>query len=315
MHQDLYSVLYSDGAPEWATLHEDQPHVTGEIWSESYFISPAVQTAFDNFWKNTPAPDGTGIQDHFINAWRHVAERFADQAHIIGYDLMNEPFMGSGAAQIMPAMLQAYAELLVSEGQEPPPTMEELAQMWSSEAERNKVYEKLSDPEKFSVIADAMYSIQAPFEKDMLMPFYQKCRDAIREVDPHHIIFIEHAIFANSGALTAIQPLFNEKGERDPLVAYAPHGYDLVTDTENQAASSLERVRFIFDRIKQNADRLDMPVLVGEWGAFYSAGDPAVVEQAKFILDQYKKHGFSHTYWSYFEGLEKMPYFKALQNR
>jgi endoglycosylceramidase len=137
----------------------------------------------------------------------------------------------------------------------------------------------------------------------------------IRSLHSRHIIFIEHAIFANSGALTAIQPLFNEKGERDPLVAYAPHGYDLVTDTNNQAASSLERVRFIFDRIKLNADRLDMPVLVGEWGAFYSAGDPAVVEQAKFILGQYDQHGFSHTYWSHFEGLEGMPYFKALQNR
>lgn len=314
MHQDLYSVLYSDGAPEWATLTDDQPHVTGEIWSESYFISPAVQTAFDHFWKNTPAPDGTGIQDHLIHAWRHVAERYAGQSHVIGYDLLNEPFMGSGATQIMPAMLQAYADLLISEGQVPP-SMEELAQMWSSEEERNKVYEKLSDPEKFSVIADAIYPIQAPFEKEVLMPFYQKCRDAIREVDPHHIIFIEHAIFANSGALTAIQPLLDENGERDPLVAYAPHGYDLVTDTQNQAASSLERVRFIFDRIEQNADRLNMPVLVGEWGAFYSAKDPAVVQQAEFILNLYKQKHFSDTYWSYFEGLDKMPYFQALVNR
>jgi endoglycosylceramidase len=105
MHQDLYSVLYSDGAPEWATITEDKPHVTGEIWSQSYFISPAVQTAFDNFWKNASAPDGMGIQDHFINAWKHVAERYADQTHVIGYDLMNEPLMGSGAAQIMPSIL------------------------------------------------------------------------------------------------------------------------------------------------------------------------------------------------------------------
>lgn len=313
MHQDLYSVLYSDGAPEWATLHDDQPHMTGEIWSESYFISPAVQTAFDNFWKNAPAPDGTGIQDHFINAWRHVAERYANQVHVIGYDLMNEPFMGSGAAKIMPAMLQSYAELLASEGQVPPPSMEELAQMWSNEEERNKVYEKLSDPEKFSVIADAIYPVQAPFEKEVLMPFYQECRDAIREVDLHHIIFIEHAIFANSGALTGIEPLLNEKGERDTLVAYAPHGYDLVTDTQNQAASSLERVRFIFDRIEQNADRLNMPVLVGEWGAFYSAHEPAVVQQAEFIMDLYEKKHFSDTYWSYFEGIDQMPYFKVLQ--
>lgn len=314
MHQDLYSVLYSDGAPEWATLTDDHPHVSGDIWSESYFISPAVQTAFDNFWKNAPAPDGTGIQDHLIHAWRHVAERYADQSHVIGYDLLNEPFMGSGATRIMPAMLQAYAELLVSEGQAPP-SREELAEMWSTEEERKKVYEKLSDPQKFSFIADAIYPIQASFEKDILTPFYQKCRDAIREVDPHHIIFIEHAIFANSGALTGIQPLLDEKGGRDPLVAYAAHGYDLVTDTQNQAASSLERVRFIFDRIEQNADRLNMPVLVGEWGAFYGAKDRAVVQQAEFIMDLYEQKHFSDTYWSYFDGMDQMPYFQALLKR
>src|SRR5699024_3751096 len=27
MHQDLFSVKYADGAPEWATLDEDLPHV------------------------------------------------------------------------------------------------------------------------------------------------------------------------------------------------------------------------------------------------------------------------------------------------
>lgn len=312
MHQDLYSVLYSDGAPEWATLPEDQPHVTGEIWSESYFISPAVQTAFDNFWKNAPAPDGVGIQDHFIHAWRYVASRFSDRTNVIGYDLMNEPFLGSGAVNIMPSLLKAYAELLVSEGQKSPPTEEELAQMWSSEEERTKVYEKLSDPEKFSAVFGAIYPIHAAFEKNILMPFYQKCRDTIREVDPNHIIFIEHGIFANSGVLSDIQPLLDRTGKRDNQVAYAPHGYDLVTDTKNQVASSFNRVKLIFDRIDQNAHRLGMPALVGEWGAFYSAKDPAVVMQAEFIQHLYEQKLFSDTYWSYFEGLDQMPYFKAL---
>lgn len=78
MHQDLFSVLYSDGAPEWATIHEGKPHETGAVWSDSYMISPAVQTAFDNFWANSPASDGIGIQDHYAAAWQHVAERFAD---------------------------------------------------------------------------------------------------------------------------------------------------------------------------------------------------------------------------------------------
>ena len=59
MHQDLYGQSFAegsamgDGAPRWATITENQPHITGTIWSDSYLISPAVQKAFDNFWANT----------------------------------------------------------------------------------------------------------------------------------------------------------------------------------------------------------------------------------------------------------------------
>lgn len=61
MHQDLYSCKYSDGAPEWATLTDDQPHVAGsDVWSDAYVSSPAIQRAFDNFWGNKPCADGEG---------------------------------------------------------------------------------------------------------------------------------------------------------------------------------------------------------------------------------------------------------------
>ena len=72
MHQDLYGAKYSDGAPDWATLDEGQPHYRGAVWSDSYLISPAVQKAFDHFWLNTPASDGVGIQDHYANLWKYI---------------------------------------------------------------------------------------------------------------------------------------------------------------------------------------------------------------------------------------------------
>ncbi|MDD2504380.1 MAG: cellulase family glycosylhydrolase [Clostridia bacterium] len=105
MHQDLYSVLYADGAPEWATIHEDKPHTTGDIWSDAYMLSGAVQTAFDNFWANTPASDGIGLQDHYAEMWKHIAKRYANNPNVIGYDLMNEPFRGSSAIESMSAIL------------------------------------------------------------------------------------------------------------------------------------------------------------------------------------------------------------------
>ena len=115
MHQDLYSVKYSDGAPEWATITEDMPHIKdGAIWSDAYLASLAVQTALDNFWNNTPAPDGIGIQEHYARAWKYVAERYANETSVIGYDLMNEPFLGHEAQQILPAMVTKGMEILAT---------------------------------------------------------------------------------------------------------------------------------------------------------------------------------------------------------
>ncbi|MCP4310210.1 MAG: cellulase family glycosylhydrolase [Bacteroidetes bacterium] len=82
MHPDLYPVQFSDGAPDWATLTDGQPHQTGVVWSDAYLISSAVQTAFGNFRKNTSASDGIGIQDHYANLWRTIAERYADEPGI-----------------------------------------------------------------------------------------------------------------------------------------------------------------------------------------------------------------------------------------
>jgi hypothetical protein len=31
----------------------------------------------------------------FVQFWRHVAERFADNPHVLGYEIMNEPWCGN----------------------------------------------------------------------------------------------------------------------------------------------------------------------------------------------------------------------------
>lgn len=51
MHQDLYGVRYSDGAPEWATFTDGLPEPEkGFVWSDAYLTSEAIQHAFDHFW-------------------------------------------------------------------------------------------------------------------------------------------------------------------------------------------------------------------------------------------------------------------------
>jgi endoglycosylceramidase len=309
MHQDLYGSKFSDGAPEWATLDEGQPHYTGAVWSDSYLISPAVQTAFDNFWKNAPAPDGIGLQDHYASLWKHIAARYSNNTTVIGYDIMNEPFMGTSANQIMPVMLSGYARLLAEETSQEPPSMEELAAIWGGEETRMKALEFIASKEKYSKVVDGVYELNAQFEKNELQNMYQKVADAIRGVDKNHILFLEHSYFSNTGVSSAIEPTKLADGSVDPLVAYAAHGYDLVVDTKEVENPSYERMEFIFERINEAGKRMNVPVLVGEWGAF-NGKSAKMTETARQVVNLFEGYNFGNTYWAYYSGIEDEPYFQ-----
>jgi len=309
MHQDLYGAKYSDGAPDWATLDEGKEHHRGAVWSDSYLISPAVQTAFDNFWNNTPASDGIGIQDHYANLWKHIAERYAKNSTVIGYDLMNEPFMGSSAQQIMPLMLGAYARVYAEETGQMPPSEEELGAMWADEASRIKALEFIATKDRYSRVVDAVYELSADFEKNQLQAMYQKVSDAIRSVDQHHILFLNHNYFANTGVSTALEATRLPDGSRDPNVVYAAHGYDLVVDTREVENPSFERVEFIFERIAESGKRMDLPVLIGEWGALHGKSEK-MVETARHLVNLFEDHKFSNTYWAFYSDIADYPYFQ-----
>lgn len=309
MHQDLYGAKFSDGAPDWATIDEGEEHFSGSIWSDSYLISPAVQTAFDNFWKNKPASDGVGIQDHYANLWKHLAKRYANNTTVIGYDIMNEPFMGTSANKIMPMMLEAYAEILVQETGQTPPSEEELLMMWTDEESRLEALKLISTREKYSKVVDAVYNANASFERNELQSMYQKVANAIREEDQNHILFLNHSYFSNTGVSTAIEPTKLADGTVDKQVAYGAHGYDLVVDTKEVENPSYERVEFIFDRIAESGQRMDVPVLVGEWGALHGKS-LKMVKTARHLVGLIESHKFSNTYWAFYNDIETYPYFR-----
>jgi len=105
MHQDVYSGAalpggntgngagpIGNGAPAWATYTDGLPVEPQDRW-ELYYLQPGVMRAFDNFWNTTGThPE---LTEHYANAWRAVAERFADNDAVVAYDLMNEPWGGS----------------------------------------------------------------------------------------------------------------------------------------------------------------------------------------------------------------------------
>lgn len=78
-----------DGAPAWATITEGASTCRLPGVRE---VSPAVATAFENFWRNRD-----GIQDALIRVWTRLAREFANEPAVAGYDLLNEPNFGLSA--------------------------------------------------------------------------------------------------------------------------------------------------------------------------------------------------------------------------
>ncbi len=311
MHQDLYGREFSDGAPKWATLTDNLPHATGFIWSDSYFMSGAVQHAFDNFWANKPVSDGVGVQDHYAKMWQHIAKRFSGNKTIIGYDIMNEPFNGTQGNLILPVILTEYAKLFAEETGKVL-SEQEVMRIWSNEESRLEALKNLQKKEKYARVINSATELSQQFEKNELHGMYQRVGKSIREVDSNHILFLEHAYFSNTGIASGVERVSLKDGKPDSLVAYAAHGYDLLVDTKVNDVQSSERVEFIFSQINEVSKRANLPVLVGEWGAF-SGDSEGNTTSAKFIRQIFEKFQFSNTYWAYYNGIEKHNYFsKAL---
>lgn len=94
-HQDGFGPLvHGNGFPAWATLTDGLPNPP-DPFPTYYLTNPALQRAFDNFWANTPGPDGIPIQTHYASALRSIATAVASEPYVLGYDLMNEPWPGT----------------------------------------------------------------------------------------------------------------------------------------------------------------------------------------------------------------------------
>jgi endoglycosylceramidase len=96
-HQDLFNERFQgEGAPDWAVQDEGLPAQPLLGFPANYYSMPALQTALERFWENSPGPGGVGLQDRFAAAWAHVAAHFAGDPAVAGYEIFNEPFPGRG---------------------------------------------------------------------------------------------------------------------------------------------------------------------------------------------------------------------------
>jgi endoglycosylceramidase len=109
MHQDLYSSAFGgEGAPLWAVCTDglSTARLPGR-WSRTY-RSPALNVAFEHFWKNDVVGD---LQGEYDRVWAAVASYFRSDPWVIGYDPINEPF-STGIQDVQHHELDAQIECL-----------------------------------------------------------------------------------------------------------------------------------------------------------------------------------------------------------
>ena len=95
LHQDGWGpTLGDDGFPGWMTLTNGAPD-THTTFPTYYLTNPAIQAAFDSFWTDQVGPGGVPLQDRVTAIFSALADRFAANHGVLGYDLINEPWPGS----------------------------------------------------------------------------------------------------------------------------------------------------------------------------------------------------------------------------
>lgn len=95
-----------DGAPTWATITDGGPRCQ----FQGRDISPASNRAFQNWYFDTD-----GVQSALVDTWGVLAEAFADEPTVAGFDLLNEPGFGETAPATTSRQLGRFYSAAIAE--------------------------------------------------------------------------------------------------------------------------------------------------------------------------------------------------------
>ena len=308
MHQDLYAGfkgMAGDGAPKWACLTDGAKfQKTRFVWAEGYFWGKATQRSFDNFWNNA-VYNGIPLQTYFCKMWQHVAERFKDHPALFGFDMLNEPFPGTDGGKVFRKLVASVAKTVLTDKRCNIGWMAK--QILSGNA--IKVLEPFDDPDLFRKVTSAANGLIYKFDVGAYSQFLNRTAKAIRNVTDNGIMMMENSYYSNLG-IPYSTPVINYNGKREEKVCFAPHAYDLMVDTPAYKYASNSRVGSIFDQHRKSQQRLDVPVVVGEWGG-HSEGTEWL-HHIRFLLDKFDSNRWSNTYWAYYDGMLENPIMDCL---
>ena len=298
-HQDLYSYYccHGDGAPKWACVGDtDNVKDPAVIWATGYFLNKSVWRSFDAFWENRPV-NGRGLRDRFCDMLTYTADCLKGCPALMGYDLLNEPFPGTPGGKIFRKLVKNGAATLLFS-----PRVDRKKML--RDFKNKEIMNALSvadDPKVYHAVIDGANGLLYQFDTERYYPFLQAAAAAIRKADPAGVIFCENCYYSNTGIPCSYPRLTYPDGAREPNIAFAPHGYDLTVDTPLTNEASPHRVDLIFDEHARTQTRMDVPVLVGEWGGMVPGGEryPAL----EHLIDKFDRNRWSQTYWHWFDAM------------
>lgn len=299
-HQDLFSYFCStpgDGAPQWACIHTKKRSDPLFIWAEGYFFHKDIHKSFDDFWANTEI-EGKGMIDRYCDMLTYTADYMKDCKAVMGYDVFNEPFPGTPGGKIFRNLVKNGVKTILFNNRVDrkgliTDAMKKDVMAMLSVADDSKVYHKIIDNAK-----DMLFE----FDTKKYYPFLVKAAAAIRKADKTGIILSENCYYSNLGIPCSVPRIVYKNGEREDNHVFSPHGYDITVDTPLTNNASPYRADFIFDEHKKTQERLDVPVIVGEWGGMVPGSDkyPAL----EHLIEKFDNNKWSHTYWHYYNDFE-----------
>ena len=313
MHQDLWSDFgagVGDGAPVWATLDDGYGYTKPKaIWAEGYFWGKGIFRAFDHFWNNDPVK-GRGLQDHYAAMWAMLARRYGGHPAFFGFDFLNEPHPGTPGGRIFRTLVANLAGVLALY---PGVGRKQAIKTLLSGKNTHEVLDILT-PEVMRETVRAAEDILYKFDKEKYQPFIARMVEAVREVTPNGVVMMEHNYFSNIGI-----PFSADFPEGETQGCYSPHGYDFLVDSPLYDHASSARTGFIFEEAARAQERLNVPVLAGEWGSTGTLKDKEQdyewFRHIEFLLDFFDSRGWSNTYWAYWHGLYDYDNFMAVLGR
>jgi hypothetical protein len=144
-----------------------------------------------------------------------------------------------------------------------------------------------------------------------LEPFYQRVSDAIRRIDPDHILFLEGNRYSTE---------FHMFGKPLPNAVYTNHDYALPGFVDGGAYPGVSRGVYVdrdalerkFVERSEYMLEYDIPIWVGEFGPVYTGVASSDAMRSQVLRDQldiYRKYNASWALWTYKDiGLQGVVY-------